>query len=106
MISSTTATHLATIPIDWYIAIKSTVHPPSTRDQKACCRLNGYERILYLFRLLQREIHRHRHDDWHRRSVERCRRELPLFDRLERRGVEQRDGAKHLGFLHATIRPD
>jgi hypothetical protein len=29
-----TATHLATIPIDWYICIKSTVHPPSTRDQK------------------------------------------------------------------------
>src|ERR1700704_3316986 len=39
MIRSITATHLATIPIDWYIAIKSTVHPPSTRDQKACCRL-------------------------------------------------------------------
>src|SRR6185436_8859019 len=49
MISSTTATVLATIPIDEYIAIKSTVHPPSTRDQKSLLSSNGYEILTCLY---------------------------------------------------------
>src|SRR6516162_359630 len=92
MMRSTKATALATNVIDANIAIKSTVHPPSvvtrysvlgTRDSLIVARYSNL--------LLQREIHRHRHDDRYRHAVEGRRRENPLFHRIQRGRVEERD---------------
>src|SRR5260370_31153276 len=101
MIRSTKATPLATIPIVENISTIFTGHPPSTR---------GYERLdSFRFasdRLLQREVHRHGHDDRHRHAVEQRRRELPLLDGIERRCIEQRDRSEHFCFLHLTAASD
>src|SRR5712691_6177715 len=71
MKKSTKATPFATIPICCHIAIKSTVHPPSSKYglRNADCGNTS---------LLQREVDRDRHDDRHRDAVEQRRGELPL----------------------------
>src|SRR5438094_9168599 len=96
MTSSTMATPTATGLIVCHIPIRSTVHPPSSAklriDQKPDARL------------LQREIDRDGHDDWHGLAIECGRRELPLAHSLERRRIEQPCRTQYFGLLDPTIR--
>src|SRR5262249_38313093 len=57
-------------------------------------------------KLLEREVHRHRHDDRHWHAIERRGRVDPLLDRVERRRVEQRNRAKHFRVLDGAVGPD
>src|SRR5580704_15578855 len=105
MMASTNATPLATHPICAHIAIKSTVHPPS--ELRLVRQLAGrHSHTGRSVELLQREVDGDGHDHRHRLSIERCRRDDPLLDGLERRRVEQRNRPQHLGVLHMAVRPD
>src|SRR6476660_7652443 len=102
MMIRTKATAFATIVIWAYISIKSTVHPPSKLKIVWSGRAGPAGRAH--LDLLQREVHRDRHDDRNGSSVEQRGSERPLFHRIQRRSVEQRDRTKDLGFSDATIR--
>jgi len=53
--------------------------------------------------LLQREVHRHRHDDRHGLAVHERRDELPLHDGTERSLVELRNRAQHAGVADGSV---
>src|SRR5262245_32433363 len=90
MMTRTTPMPLAIGPICCHISMKFI---PSS--EKAC-RL----------RLLQSEVDRDGHDDRHRHAVQQGRRKLPLFHRIERRLIQQRDRAEYLGFLDPAVGAD
>src|SRR6185503_1666314 len=57
-------------------------------------------------RALEVEIHRDFHPDRDRLVVAQRRLEHPLFDRIDRRGVETRDALDDLHVLHAAVLAD
>src|SRR4051812_5535367 len=87
---NTNATALATIVMLVYISIKSTVSPPSRRNYEFSGAGHAGPAVPRSC-LLQREVHRHGHDDRHRCAVEQGRGELPLLHRIQRCLIEQRD---------------
>src|ERR1051325_5573831 len=58
--------------------------PPKNGREPGSEPETGGQRVF----LTQRELHRDCHDDGHGHTVEQCRGELPLFDRVERGLVE------------------
>src|SRR4051795_4086981 len=92
----TKATALATHVIWFHMSIR--LRPPSIvlSSGVKCC----------LGDLLERELHRDGHDDRNRYAVEQRGRELPLFDRIDGRVVEERDRPEDLRVDHFAVRPD
>src|SRR4029079_18432365 len=96
MMTRMKATPLATQVIVPHISIRFSPPSPIALSSEEIRKMRSPDTGF----LLQRELDRDRHDDRHRHAVEQGRRELPLFDGVEGRPVEQRDGTKHPGGLH------